>query len=255
MAFAPTSEILTRTFRISVLDSTREELISGASVIVDDEGRQYLVTCRHIFEGHDIENERVNLGLSASLEHMFESPQEDRGAQAVATKYSFVGFGTQGSDIAVLALPGPVRDLQRIRLPEEEGATGLILGGDIGILGFPAVIPMHPEAMRLHTGGFVPAVQRGCVSYFGFDDAPKKIYLGVMNALGFSGGPVFSSTDGRNTTLHGIVEGFRTRRNPVMKNYKETSAYVLENTGIMTATTISHALDTIRANPIGPTLS
>ncbi len=250
--FAPTSEILTRTFRISAFDPEHAEWRSGASVAVDIDGGQYLVTCRHIFRDLDVESASVKLEISASLQHMFGTPDNRRTDVRSLSGYSFVGFGSDDSDVAVLALSDSIKQLHAMHLPGEKGAAQAILGGDVGILGFPDVIPMNPDAMRLHTGGFIPAVQRGCVSYFGFGDRPTRIYLGVMNSLGFSGGPVYTSDNGRRTTLLGIVEGFRTRRNPVLANYEETGEYVLENSGIMTATDISHALDAVRENPIGP---
>ena len=256
----PTAEILERTFRISAFDPVEEDWHTAASVVIDLDGKQYLVTCKHIFKDAksglnlDIEKEDVELRISASFEDIGKSGQ---GGQSIdqPLPYSFVGFGSEGSDIAVLANKPALGNLLDIRLFGEEESAKISLGGEVGILGFPEVIPIGPESARLGTSGLLPAVQRGYISYFRDGDSPRVVYIGAMNSRGFSGGPAYVRDPRVGATLVGIVGSYRPHRNPVLKDGKETKMYVSENTGIMTATYIKHAIDAIQANPIGLSLT
>ena len=217
--------------------------------------RQYLVTCKHVFKDPlngldlDVESEYVELKISASFEDIRKTEQSDQSIDRLS--YRFVGFGSQGSDIAVLAIESALDNLHDIQIFGESGAASIVLGGEVGLLGFPSAIPMGDTSLKMHTGGFVPAVQRGYVSYFGDGDSPKVFYIAAMNSCGFSGGPVYVGEPGAGATLCGIVAGYRPQHKSVLQEGEETGMYVLGNTGIMTATYISHAIDAIRANPIG----
>ena len=237
-----------------MFDPLKTEWRSCASVVLDFEERQYLVTCKHVFSDAGVDPGPARIEISGSFTDMFGEPKNARDQVPQTSGYAFVGFGSEMSDIAVLALPRPVSGLHRLYLPNESEASQLVLGGDIGILGFPRVIPYSEGSDRFHTGGFVPAVQRGCVSAFGLQDVPKVYYLGVMNTFGFSGGPMFISGDRQNPTLFGLVSGIRPSKAEVLSDGGPTGYYVLENSGIMKATDVSHALDAIKENPIGPRL-
>lgn len=106
-----TADVLARTFHIQYGDGT------GTAFTIDHEGRQYLVTARHVVE---------DIGSGGTLKVF-------HGKQWKTLQVELVGMGPGDVDVAVLAC--------RIRLTEnlplEASASGIVPGQTVHFLGFP----------------------------------------------------------------------------------------------------------------------
>ena len=106
-----TSTVIHRTFHIRYRNGT------GTAFAIDRDGRQYLITARHLVEG-------VAAGDSVEL---FHEKQWKKLAVDV------VGIGCNGIDVTVLACPIQLAP----PLPLEASNAGLFFGQPVYFLGFP----------------------------------------------------------------------------------------------------------------------
>jgi hypothetical protein len=138
---------------------------------------------------------------------------------------------------------------------------GLTYGQDAYFLGFP-----YGVAGEVNWGDWnlpMPFVKRATVSLMD-TDKNKPLFLDGHNNPGFSGGPVVFWSRGTvgvgNMRVAAVVSGFLSQEEPIRQtnaiydgklNSGPKYAYDY-NTGIIEAHRIHHAVDLIRANPIGP---
>ena len=232
-----TSNVIHRTFHIRYRNGT------GTAFAIDRDGRQYLITARHLVEG-------VAAGDSVEL---FHEKQWKKLAVDV------VGIGCNGIDVTVLACPIQLAP----PLPLEASNEGLVLGQPVYFLGFPFGWDSGLE--NINRGLPVPFVKAGVVSAMIPGNA-SHIYVDAHGNKGFSGGPVVFVPNGRQPNkfcVAGVVSNYPT---PILEPIVTRSgdhltdannrpvAYFPENPGLIVAFDIRHATDMIEANPIGRTL-
>lgn len=202
----------------------------GTAFSLDVDGRQYLISARHVVGGNDCAAVKVYLNK-----------------QWVELATTVVGVGRGEIDITVLA---PSK-----RLSEDielKPSLALVLGQDVYFAGFP--MKMHANAGELMYGRPMPFVKKGTLSAgWDPDDSVKRLYVDAINNEGFSGGPlVFHEHTSGQLKVAAIVSKFKTEEEPVLDIHgEETGMTVKYNTGFLIAYSIKHALDLIAKNPIG----
>ena len=229
-----TSNVLRRTFHIRWGDG------SGTAFAIDRNGRQYLVTARHVVKG-------INPGNQIAIFHE---------KQWKSVSVDVIGIGEHAIDVAVLSCP--IRLVPP--LPLEASAGGLGFGQPIYFLGFPFGWDSGSENMNQNFP--LPFVKAGIVSAITFGDT-SLIYIDGHNNKGFSGGPVVFVPAGRpqdEFQVAGIVVSYPTPiREPVVDKSgfpivdarNEPVAYFPENPGFVVALSINHATNLIDSNPVG----
>ena len=216
-----TSNIIHRIFRIKCGESV------GTGFAIDVDGKQYLVTARHV----------VN-----EFEHT--SPLEIFGNENWTTVDSkLVGHGDTDIDVTVLA---PAAAITPPDLPVVPSSAGLAYGQDVYFLGFPYGV--LSQVILSEAGHPLPLVKKAILSAFAGD----RYLLDGHNNPGFSGGPViFGHNGGTPQNIAGIVSGYRFNPEPIHLGEDETPLTYRHNTGIIITYKIETALDIIQANPIG----
>jgi Trypsin-like peptidase domain len=216
-----TANVIHRVFRI------RFGASRGSGFAVDVDGRQYLVTARHVLP--DLKNE-------GRLEIFADQKWQDFACR-------LVGHATGDIDISVVAVD---KLLTPPKLPIELSMAGLIYGQDAYFLGFP-----YDDLVRygLGEGGYaLPFVKKAIVSCFD----GGLMYLDGHNNPGFSGGPVVYQQPGKaDFRIAGTISAFRREDLPVYSGDRETGLTYRYNTGIVVAHSIEYAVELIRARPIG----
>ena len=232
-----TTNVLQRTFHIRYGEGT------GTAFAIDRDGKQYLVTAKHVVEG-------ITSGNSLAIYH--EKKWKNINIEVV-------GCGDGATDVAVLGC--------RVRLapshPLEASMEELIYGQKVYFVGFPFGWDGGHEHMNNEFP--LPFVKAGFISAIQFNSS--RIYIDAYGNPGFSGGPVVFVPMGKprnELRVAGIVaEAPRPRMRPVVGklgvslvgNDGEPLAYFQENQGFVVAFSIRHATELIDANPIGFQLS
>ena len=216
-----TTNILQRTFRIRYGGST------GTCFTVDVDDKQYIVTARHILSsiaGQDVvQMQHENTWKSLDVE--------------------LVGHGQGDIDVTVLA---PSIQLSPTH-PLPTGTDGMMLSQDVYFLGFP--YDLTNDGGNINRDFPIPLVKKGILSAFQVGEV-KTLLLDGHNNPGFSGGPVVCQIANELTAI-GIVSGYRNEPKPIYAGHDKTPFTYYDNTGIVVATAIDHALDLIRDNPLG----
>jgi S1-C subfamily serine protease len=132
------SNILHRTFRIQFAGQV------GTCFTLDVEGKQYIVTARHVLP---------NAAHQATVQIQHESKWADLPCVVV-------GVGEGEVDIAVLAPPHVISP----SLPLEPTTKAMFLSQDAYFLGFP--YGLHAEVGALNANFPLPLVKKACVSLF-----------------------------------------------------------------------------------------
>ena len=217
-----TANVIYRVFRLKV------GLETGTAFTIEEGGREYLVTARHI--AHSLEGK-------CQVEVF-------RGGGWTPLEVTTVGHAPRDVDISVLA---PAERLMPTRqLPLPASSEGLTYGQEAYFLGFPYGIG---DGFLKETGHPVPFVKRLTVStLFG-----KPYLLDGHNNPGFSGGPVvFCPPARKEFQVAAVVSGYQSARASVRDHEdKDTEFHLRENTGIVVAYDVNEAVALIRANPTG----
>jgi hypothetical protein len=235
-AQVPTSNVLYRVLRIRTPAST------GSAFTIEVDGKQYLITARHILK---------DFGTAGEVELWIEGRWSRVGARAIYPSKETV-------DIAALDLGRAVT----VAFPVEASAGGLMLGQHVYFLGYPYGLST-PGAPVPPGFGEIPFVKSGIVSAMDDRDPQANIlYLDGQNNPGFSGGPiVFWHAESGRFRVAGVVRGYRNEGLPVVKrkNLGDPGApahndlYTRANSGIVIGYDIRHIVDAIRkANRGGP---
>lgn len=224
-----TSEIIQQVFHIKTQFGT------GTGFAVRIDGRQYLITARHVLDGDSSEplGERVNIHIR----------QADRWHELNCI---LVGVGSDPFDIAVLALPRLLTNFPEIAL----GTKGLMYGQEAYFLGFPYGIEVNFGAMNNHFP--LPYVKKAIVSMIN-GLGQSCVVLDGINNIGFSGGPVVFRNQIGSWQIAAVISGFNSVREPVyIEKSDEQSQYTHDsNTGLIDACPMDIAQDLVRINPIG----
>ena len=221
-----TANFIHRTFRIKCGQSV------GTGFAVDVDGRQYLVTAKHVVE---------NFAPPAV-------PLEVFGNQTwsiVPTR--LVGHGGPDIDVSVLA---PAAPISPPGLPVVVSSDGCAYGQDVFFLGFPYGV--MSGVIFGQSGHPMPLVKKAVLSCF----AGPVYLLDGHNNPGFSGGPVVFGRDGAlPNAIAGVVSGYRSAPEPVLLNQTDTGLIYRSNTGIIVTYKIETALELMHANPVGAVVS
>lgn len=223
------SNILKRTFNVQYGKGT------GTCFTIDHEGKQYIVTAKHVVEG---------FGSKDSLSIFHERKWKKLSCD-------LVGLGEGDIDIAVLASSYQISPA--LVLPATAG--NMILGQDVYFLGFP--YGLRSEIGALNSDFPLPLVKKACVSSFNFGTAKMDyMLLDGHNNPGFSGGPVVYHTPWNYNPqdpvkVAGVISSYRFEWDAVFLKGQQTPLEYRYNTGLIVAFSINHAIELITANPIG----
>jgi S1-C subfamily serine protease len=220
-----TNSVLQRTFSLECQGRC------GTCFTIDVAGRQYIVTARHLVEGLDGRGE-----IHLFREKMWQT-----------LPVTLVGRHSGEADIAVLAADRRLSP----DLPLEARSGGLALGQDVYFLGFP--YRLHTDVGALNRDFPLPFVKKATLSCLAVgEDGVSCFFLDGHNNPGFSGGPVVFTRPGElRYRVAAVISGFRTHSQPVYRGEEPSEWVTFENTGIILAYGIRHAVDLIKANPIG----
>ncbi len=221
-------DIVAGTYRIRVGDAT------GTTFAIDFKDHQYLITARHVASGVtnycEIEWERGWRPLPVSL----------------------VGHCTSEVDISVLYAQ---QNLPRMLLPEwksPEFEPDLKLGEAIRFYGFPYGLSTSRGTETVP----VPLVKSGIVSGFHGDAAlgpTSSFWIDGHNNPGFSGGPLVSIR-GDSYKVAGVISGYLPHEEKVLPLSADEVhmpfGRVIQNSGILLAWNIQHAVDVIAKSAI-----
>ncbi|KRG47355.1 hypothetical protein ARC20_03225 [Stenotrophomonas panacihumi] len=219
------SNVFTRVLQVKVGDQT------GTLFVGDVDGREYLITARHVLTDWDPER---------PIELWHEGHWKPLGVVVV-------GMTDEAEDVVVLATN--VRLAPGLDLPLN--ANDLIWGQDVYFLGFPH--GWRAEAAPEVNRGFpLPFVKKAILSAVHPQGGVETYFLDGHNNPGFSGGPLVFKPPGTDRfKVAGIVTAFRYVDEPIYDGDQELPFVLRQNTGIMVATGVSSALRLINANPIG----
>lgn len=215
------SNILTRVFHLKVGNE------AGTGFTVEVDGRQYLITARHLLPSSP---------PSGTIEVF-------RGDAWQTVTFQSVQVEPASVDIAVLALPIQLSPTLPVRL----GFNDCFLSQTVFFLGFPYNLTVNGH--DLNNGFPLPIVKHGIIAGFGERDEP--FLVDGINNPGFSGGPVVISDQQANAGILGVVSAYRVEQAPVLAENVRTSLAVNLNTGLLVAYRLDPALNAIRRNPIG----
>ncbi len=200
---------------------------TGTCFAIEVDGRQYIVTAKHLVESMNVDDEI--------------SIYNDNSWKRVSA--SLVGHAAD-ADVSVVSLPFYLSPVFPIELSD---CRGMLIGQELFFLGYPYGLSMRVGADPLPT----PFLKRGMLSGIG----NNRFYLDAHNNPGFSGGPVFLPiTNPDSPTIVGVVSGYHPGTGEIHQ-WDGASLNVVQeivsNSGIMTVSSLSHAIDLIEQNPIG----
>jgi hypothetical protein len=235
----------------------------GTGFALDVDGRQYLITAKHVIAGLGSEGTVLifrNDGWSPLPVKVFRCDDP--------------------VDIAVLVPPTQLT----VDYPLEPTMKGVRYGQDMYFAGFP--YGLHTSAPALNGGYPVAFVKKAVMSGEIVEDGASEILLEGYNNPGFSGGPLVYRDLDRTASVFkvaAVVKGFRADIAPIFKQEEirpdqvtaddiakdrivhshdgrtlrlnDTGEVVKLNTDILVAYNISYAIALIRKNPIGPVTS
>lgn len=235
----------------------------GTGFTLDVDGRQYLITAKHVVAGLGSEGTLLIYRNDAWFPIQVKVLRCDDPV-----------------DIAVLIPPSQLT----VSLPLEATMKGVRYGQDMYFAGFP--YQLHTTAPALNGGYPVAFVKKAIMSGEVKEDGASVILLDGYNNPGFSGGPLLYRDLDRTASVFkvaGVVKGFRADITPVFKSEEikpdqitrddiakerivktqdgrtlrlnDTGQVVKLNSDILVGYNISYAIDLIRKNPIGPTSS
>lgn len=227
-----TTNVLQRTFRIRYKESC------GTCFTIDFEGRQYLVTARHVIEGFPIADD---------VDIFFEKDWHKVPAR-------LVGNASGEIDITVLTLDFQLSPT--FPLPASTG--GIVFGQNVYFLGYP--YDLFTDVGLLNRNFPLPFIKGAVLSSLSTDEnGVECLFLDGHNNPGFSGGPVvFTPPDKINDfRVAAVISAYRVDHHPIyqvdqqLAKLLSTNLLYRYNTGIVISYSIRHATDLIQKNPIG----
>ena len=223
-----TREVIKRVFHLAT-DNSR---FTGFTLDIGD--KQYLCTARHCVV---IDPDDPDCQTLLHPHHLYIN----RNNRWEILEVKLVGFGTECADICIFALD---RELSPLLGPLPESPAGIVYSQDVYFLGFPLGLKFDVE-QDVNSGFPIPLVKKATVSSFSSKKVtPRFVCLdGVVNR-GFSGGPVVYKKGEENFfSVASVISEYE--REP------ESTEELKLNSGIAYSHCISHAIATIKENPIG----
>jgi len=220
-----TFNVIHRTFQIRFGGAT------GTCFTIDLDGRQYLVTAKHCVAGLT-DGDKIEIF-------------QNNNWQVIPV--SLVAHGAGDVDVSVLAPPQQLSPAH----PLPPTSANIVYGQDVYFLGFP--FGLFGDSGDLNYGFPFPLVKKAILS--AIELGPNAVMLlDGLNNPGFSGGPVVFTKPGLTNIIYSVAAVISAYRfNPVHVHHAGTPTplTVNENTGIIIAYPINHAVRLIEANPIG----
>lgn len=206
---------------------------TGTAFTIDRDGKQYLVTARHIAD--DFDSNKVEIFHDSRWKSL---------------SVTLVGNAPIPIDITVLT--ASITLSPHLDLPATQ--DGLSYGQDVYFLGFPFGLRCEIESLSYQFP--IPFCKKATLSAVASaTDGSELLYLDGHNNPGFSGGPVvFSAPLSRDLPQYkvgGVISGYRYSTEPVYLKGSKTELQHNSNTGIIISYSIRHATDVIDSNPIG----
>lgn len=202
---------------------------TGTAFTIDIDGRQYLVSAKHVFEGVE---------TSDQIEIFLQS-------QWTKVEVTVIGLSIDDTDVIVLTTDHPIGAHHPLRLSKGE----VFLSQDVFFVGYP--FGMHSKAIAADGALHLPLVKKACLSGYCEQPGGRLWILDGFNNPGFSGGPVISALKPKQEVVFGIVSGYRFSEESVHINGEPIKASVRSNTGIIYAYSAAIAMDLIAENPNG----
>src|SRR5579862_9808976 len=219
-----TTNVFSRVFRLKIGSE------SGTCFSLDIDGKQYIVSAKHLFERWD---------CNRSIELFHEGEWKK-------VKFDLVGHCNDLIDISVFAAPFQISPSFAL----EGSHKGLISGQDVYFLGFPYEI--SGEMAKINRGFPLPLIKKAIVSSMYQLEDPKGflILLDGHNNRGFSGGPVVFTELGKNEfKVAAVIAGYHSVPEPIFDGNRKLSQTYKYNTGIIESYGIEHAIELIHKNP------
>ena len=232
----------------------------GTGFALDVDGRQYLITAKHVV---------AELGAEGTVLIAKNDAWKSMPVKVLRC--------ADPVDIAVLVPPTQLT----VDYPLEATMKGVRYGQDMYFAGFP--YGLHTSAPALNGGYPVAFVKKAVMSGEVTEGGATEILLEGYNNPGFSGGPLVYRDLDRTASIYkvaGVVKGFRADIAPIFHQEEirpdqvtaddiakerivkshdgrtlrlnDTGEVVKLNTDILVAYSISYAIDLIHKNPIGP---
>jgi hypothetical protein len=228
--------VLYRVLRIKTATTT------GSAFTVEVDGKQYLITARHLLEG---------FGGAGEIDLWIEGRWSRMKARAIYPARESV-------DIAALDLGRTVT----LTFPLIASSGGLTLGQQVYFLGYPYGLGNSISAPTPPGFGEIPFLKSGIVSALDDRDPQASLlYLDGQNNPGFSGGPiVFWHPESGSFRVAGVIRGYRNESLPVLKRKQlddptakaYDDLYTRANSGIVIGYDIRHIIEAIRATSPAP---
>ena len=218
-----TTNVIRRVYQIKVPNGT------GTCFAIDIDDKQYLVTAKHL-----IECLKADQGIGIFHENQWKH-----------VPLTIVGKCKGEVDVAVLALTKQIAPA----LPLEASIEGLVWGQDLFFLGFPYA--WSGDLGSTNQDYPLPFVKKAILSCIQASPIRCPVPDGHNNP-GFSGGPVvFKEQNKKDFKIAAIVSGYRYRKEPIFSGENQLPLEYRYNTGIIVSYGIQHAVDLIKANPVG----
>ena len=221
-----TTNVISRTFHIKYGSGT------GTCFTIDIDGKQYFVTAKHVVE---------NLKDGDEIEIYYQN-------KWAKIKAKLTGHSAN-ADVSVFAI-----DLLISGHPLHATLMGIAYGQDLYFLGFPYGIKSEVGALNREFP--LPLVKKGIFSAMFFDQPGKYFLIDGHNNPGFSCGPVvYKNLNSNDFNVGGIISAYRYELENTYLNDNPTPIQTKTNTGIVIAYSIDNALELIKQNPNGKSVT
>jgi S1-C subfamily serine protease len=215
------SNVLTRVFCVKIGENI------GSAFTIEDAGRQYLITARHVVP---------ESSGARTIEILEGGAWKPLSVQSLQVRPLDV-------DVAVLVAS---RRIGGPSLPVTVAMDGTYLSQEVYFVGFPFGLTMGGE--KLNSGFPIPFVKHGIIA--ALEVAPGPFFVDGMNNPGFSGGPVVRVDSGGSATIIGVVSSYRVSFDPILsKKGEPLEAVARSNAGLLAAYSIEYAIASIRRVP------
>ncbi|MEY8781288.1 serine protease [Allomuricauda sp. XS_ASV26] len=220
-----TANILENVYRIET------DTLSGTCFLTENNGKEYLITARHLFKTGLKNKDSTKIKLS------FRNTVKDYNAE-------FKISSNKNIDIAVLSISESLKKLKPL-----PSSKKIIVGQDMFFLGFPS---FNKSSFFTYDKelGILPLVKKAIFSGGPVLDGYNLLFLDGHNNPGFSGGPVISYDYSlQSAAIVGIISGYYPEERQA-KNRDEIKldAFTFENSGIIKCFPFKLVSDIITSN-------
>jgi S1-C subfamily serine protease len=225
-----TVNIINRTYHISVNNDM------GSSFTIEHKGQQYLISAKHVIDSIKYKN-----GDFIVIQIYHDGKWKSLACQAYIHENKEV-------DIVVLK----TSQVKFNKFPIKIGMHGLYLAQEVYFLGFPYGMFSEESDGEVNQKFPIPFVKKGIFSALITDNGVTSMYIDAHNNIGFSGGPVITVDKDNTVQIIGVNVSYLKHDNII--NYEEQdddgNLYdekfeYYENSGIMEAHAIGHAIEII----------